>query len=344
MRAEEQAAAGSAAVASDYYRATAWQPERESLPRRRGQMDRRSRSFRFQWTAGQKLSKDYVPDLVPGDFLETWPPGQDEDTNWYVEEGRGREKKRVPMAWINQESIRWATLPSSSWRWLIVKGFAKFLSTIGLGFITLASISMVFMLGRSWQSVFLDSYLPVVIYVGGPSALIWATITLIESFFPSWIYKDPKGPLWEFNRRTGFVTAFRDPKKKRDAGQVAWQSPFSEFDGYIHSGPTQQGLPLYYGAMVHRFREEALPLTAFQAASSNDEAHKALWNFWLQYMDSTAPLPDIPLFEPYRQKDPVTAEHDKRIGRNPRYWRDMDDVTYKQKTDEMYKRCLKVFG
>jgi len=96
--------------------------------------------------------------------------------------------------------------------------------------------------------------------------------------------------------------------------------------------------------MVHRFREEALPLTDFQAASSNDEDHKALWNFWLQYMDSTAPLPDIPLFEPHRHKDPVTAEHDKRSGRNPRYWRDMDEATYKQKTDEMYKRCLKVFS
>ena len=96
--------------------------------------------------------------------------------------------------------------------------------------------------------------------------------------------------------------------------------------------------------MVHRYREEALTLTAFQAASANDEDHKALWNFWLQYMDSTAPLPDIPLFEPHRHKDPVTAEHDKATGRHPRYWRDMDEVTYKQKTDEIYKKCLKVFG
>src|SRR5690554_6500567 len=170
MRAEEQAAAGSASVAIDYYRATAWRSDQDTRPRRRGQLEQRSRSFRFQWAAGLKLSKEYVSDLVPGDFLETWPPGQDEDTNWYVGEGRGGGKKRVPTARINQESIRWATLPSSSWCWLVVKGFAKFLSTIGLGFITLASISMVFMLGRSWQSVFLDSYLPVVIYVGGPSA------------------------------------------------------------------------------------------------------------------------------------------------------------------------------
>lgn len=327
-----------------YYSSTAWQPEQSGRPRRRGQFDKRSRSFRVQWAAGQKLSKDYASDVVPGDFLETWPPGQDEDTNWYVEQGRGAEKRRVPIAWINQESIRWATLPSSSWRWLVLKAFAKFLSTIGALFFTLVCIIMLLTVERHWQSLLTDFYIPVMFYGGGTSALIWATITLTEHFLPSWIYKDPKGPLWEFNRRTGLVTAFRSPKRKRDAGQIAWQSPFADFDGYVHTGPTHQGLPLYYGAMVHRFREEALALTDFQAASSNDEDHKALWNFWLQYMDSTAPLPDIPLFEPHRHKDPVTAEHDKRIGRNPRYWRDMDEATYKQKTDEMYERCLKVFS
>jgi hypothetical protein len=96
--------------------------------------------------------------------------------------------------------------------------------------------------------------------------------------------------------------------------------------------------------MVHRFKEQALRSTDFQAASANDEDHKALWNFWLQYMDSTAPLPDIPLFELHRNMDPVTAEHDRRTGRNPRYWPDMDEGTCKQKTDEMYKKCLKAFG
>jgi hypothetical protein len=169
-------------------------------------------------------------------------------------------------------------------------------------------------------------------------------VNLIERLFPGWIYKDPQGPLWEFNRRTGLVTVFRSPKKQRDAGEIEWQSPFSEFDGYVHSGPTHQGLPLYYGVMVHRFKEQALRLTDFQAASANDEDHKALWNFWLQYMDSTAPLPDIPLFELHRNMDPVTAEHDRRTGRNPRYWPDMDEGTCKQKTDEMYKKCLKAFG
>lgn len=332
---------------STYYSPTAWQSGREEKPGRRGQLDTRSRSFRFQWAAGQKLPKEYIRDLVPGDFLETWPPGQDEDTNWYVEQGYGKEKRKVPIAWVNQESIRWATLPSSSWRWLLLKVFAKFTLILGAAGILLASLSIALFVDDSdieKRQLFVEGFLPMIVYGGGGCALIWGAISLIERLFPGWIYKDPKGPLWEFNRRTGLVTVFRNPRKKRDAGQIAWQSPFSEFDGYVHSGPTHQGLPLYYGAMVHRFREEALTLTAFQAASANDEDHKALWNFWLQYMDSSAPLPDIPLFEPYRSKDPVTAAYDKHMGRNPRYWRDMDEAAYKRKTDEMYKQCLKVFG
>lgn len=320
------------------------QPGLDEKPRRRGQLDIRSRSFRFQWAAGEKLSKGYVPDVVPGDFLETWPPGQDEDSNWYIEKGHGKEKKKVPIAWINQESIRWATLPSSSWRWLISKAFAKFILLGGGALLLLQLLEAVFLSDRNPTPYIKEFFIPALVYVGGPCAVVWSGVSLIERLFPGWIYKDPRGPQWEFNRRTGLVTVFRDPKKKRDAGQIAWQSPFSEFDGYVHSGPTHQGLPLYYGAMVHRFREEALTLTDFQAASANDEDHKAQWNFWLQYMDSTAPLPDIPLFEPHRSKDPVTAEYDRKTERNPRYWRDMDEATYKQKTKEMYQRCLKAFG
>ncbi len=325
---------------SSYYGPTAWQADKEEPLRKRRTPDTRSARFRFQWAAGQKLSKNFIQDLVPGDFLETWTPDQDEDTNWYVEKGRGAGKKKVPIAWMDHESVRWATLPGSTWRWVILKGLAKFLLTVGLIFFTLASISLVFMVDRSWHSVFFETYLPVVIKVGGPCMLIWGGISLLERLFPAFIYKSPKGPLWELNRRTGMVTAFCNPKKKVNAGKIAWQSPFAEFDCYVHSGPTHQGLPLYYAVIVHSFREEAMYLTDFQAASASDEDHKALWNFWLQYMDSTATLPDIPLFEPHRHKDPVTAEYDKANGRSPRYWRDMDEATYKQKTDEMYKRVM----
>ena len=46
-------------------------------------------------------------------------------------------------------------------------------------------------------------------------------------------------------------------------------------------------------------------------------------------MDVSHPLPDAPLSEEHRQKDPTTAEHDRTTGRNPRYWIDMDGATFK---------------
>ncbi len=229
---------------STYYSPTAWQPGRDEKLRHRGQLDTRSRSFRFQWAAGQKLSKEYVTDVVPGDFLEIWPPGQGEDTNWYVGNGRGKEKGKAPIAWINHDSIRFATLPSSSWRWLLLKAFAKVILLAGGALLLLQLLDVVFLSDRNPVSYINGFFIPSLIYVGGPCVLVWSGVGLIERLFPGWIYKDPKGPLWEFNRRTGLVTVFRNPKKKRDAGQIAWQSPFAEFDGYVHSGPTHQGLPL----------------------------------------------------------------------------------------------------
>ena len=114
---------------STYYSPTAWQAGREEKRSRRGQLDTRSRSFRFQWASGQKLSKTYVQDLVPANFLRTWHA---KDIDADVETGkknaqrlRDEGKCDKPIGWIDQESIRFATLPSSSWRWLLLKAFAK---------------------------------------------------------------------------------------------------------------------------------------------------------------------------------------------------------------------------
>src|SRR5699024_7944776 len=47
------------------------------------------------------------------------------------------------------------------------------------------------------------------------------------------------------------------------------------------------------------------------------------WEFLQNYMDISRPLPEYVVLEAYRHLDPVTAEHDKKTGRNPRYLRDM---------------------
>ena len=59
-------------------------------------------------------------------------------------------------------------------------------------------------------------------------------------------------------------------------------------------------------------------------------------------MDVSRPLPDVPFLEPYRHKDPVTAEHDENTGRPAHYWRDMDMTTFEQKAEEMGSRVRSI--
>ena len=68
----------------------------------------------------------------------------------------------------------------------------------------------------------------------------------------------------------------------------------------------------------------------------------ALWDFIQNYMDTSHPLPDAPLFEEHRHNDPTTAEHDKARSRNPRYWIDMDDETFKLAQHDMRGRVDRI--
>ncbi|MGA4601389.1 hypothetical protein ACPA1U_11510, partial [Ectopseudomonas hydrolytica] len=68
----------------------------------------------------------------------------------------------------------------------------------------------------------------------------------------------------------------------------------------------------------------------------------ALWDYLQNYMDISKPLPDTPELEAFRHLDPTTAEHDRQTGRAPRYWRDMDDETFKAKERELNERIPQI--
>ena len=59
------------------------------------------------------------------------------------------------------------------------------------------------------------------------------------------------------------------------------------------------------------------------------------WEFLQQFMDVSRPLPDVPQFEPFRRLDPVTAEHDRRVGRPAEYWKHVDEA----EAQEMHARA-----
>lgn len=96
--------------------------------------------------------------------------------------------------------------------------------------------------------------------------------------------------------------------------------------------------------LSHRYSKLNLTVGDILGAHGSATMCYVYWDCTQNYMDVTHPLSEMPMLEKYRPLDPVTVEHDQQTGRLLRYWRDMDEATYKQKTDEMYKRCLEVFG
>lgn len=135
----------------------------------------------------------------------------------------------------------------------------------------------------------------------------------------------------EFNRITGQV------KFALGKGRF-FEAPFVEFDAYAER-VVQRGGIFYRLMLVHRYTQKQFNKTSL----SNIEAEKtevlALWDMLQRYMDVTQPLPDMPRLEPFRHLDPVTAEHDRQTGRNPRYWRDLDlEAWQKAEGAELLKR------
>ena len=82
---------------------------------------------------------------------------------------------------------------------------------------------------------------------------------------------------------------------------------------------------------MHRYTQKTFNKTAFSTIEAEKSEVLALWDMLQRYMDVTQPLPDMPRLEPFRHRDPVTREYDEKIGRNPRYWRDLDLDTWQER-------------
>ena len=119
-----------------------------------------------------------------------------------------------------------------------------------------------------------------------------------------------------FNRQTGMVTVARRFRKP-------FVAPFYEFDVTMEYRPGSHGSGGMALWLHHRYTtcEVFLGGKLHPLGLSPEEA-MAFWDCLQRYMDTSQPLPELPVLEQFRHLDPTTARYDAQSGRPPRRWRE----------------------
>jgi len=321
----------------DYYSPTSYRPDRipdQPASQARGLYQKFS-CTRLPWGSTQ--------DVIPSNLLEFLTPElmrlHERNSQEKSEQLANGTYKETPFDGVelhqryNHESLKISRLPFGSQLWLILRSMGKF-GTIFLSVLVflvwLAALSK----SEGTESAVKNLAESLILMVG-PCVISWIAGHVVVNHFPKLWFRPPKGPLWDLNRLTGLVTLYdyKTFKKTGVIGEIT--APFYEFDAYIHTSPDRQGFPLNVLFLMHRYRDIRIKVGALLGAEQTPQEVCALWDLLQNYMDTSRPLPDTPALEEYRSKDPITAEHDRKTGRDPRYWADMDDETFKARCREM---------
>ncbi|KPX71709.1 hypothetical protein ALO84_00475 [Pseudomonas syringae pv. maculicola] len=241
----------------------------------------------------------------------------------------------------DQERFRFAQLPFQTQLWLFMQQGGKWSFIILLPMFLLVSFLGINKPAGSAFTLYVNNVIETFPILMGPWLAFWIIGHVVINYFPRVWFRPPKGPLWELNRRTGLVTIFGYKRHRKEGVIDEFVAPFYEFDAYMITTHDRHGP--YYGLLLqHRYEEQHINFHALLGPDDFQQRPCALWDFLQNYMDTSGPIPDIPLFEPYRHLDPVTAIYDQQRGRNPRYWIDMDDATFKAEVDAMWQRVYAI--
>ncbi|MGR2738364.1 hypothetical protein ACUY1T_07925 [Billgrantia sp. Q4P2] len=321
------------------YAADAYTPERAQQPR--SEECRHSRRFRLAAASGQRLPRRQpTVDMAPMRELRDTPPAKLREIEAMPgHTPRPPDRPEHPLRW-DEECLRYTSQTKRNFFFGIIRvtGIVGIFWLTPITFLTAIILAAIdandartgnfffnFIAFFWWEGTLL-------VLIG--SLVLWGGANLIYRLFPNWSSGYQPGPMWELNRATGKVVVFSNPGKKSTAWQVAHELPFEEFDCYLQSTPSHQGLPQFNLSLMH-YREEAhVALVGMFGATSSHVEQRAAWDMIQRYMDTSQPLPDTPMWEEFRHLDPTTLEHDQRTGRNPRYWRDMDDDAFAQRVNE----------
>jgi hypothetical protein len=320
-------------MSSSYYAPTAYRSDQipNQPPSAERSWIRRFAKVRLPWGNTQEVAPD-------GFLLERKPSS----LRFQAEMNREREEKLalgtyVPAPyehvdfhdWHDHEGFRFSLWSKRSHFWIYLMGGGKALFYLAIVVSTMTYFLMLFALDEPWQKTTIDLLPILAMWIGAP-LFCWALGALVIRYFPHLWVKPSRGPIWEISRRTGLVTLFDynngEYKKNGTIGELT--APFYEFDAYIATIPDRQGLPMNVLYIAHRYRDIVINFGALVPPGAG-ELCCALWDFLQNYMDTSRPLPDLPRYEEFRHLDPVTAQYDREVGRNPRLWIDMDDETFK---------------
>lgn len=133
-------------------------------------------------------------------------------------------------------------------------------------------------------------------------------------------------------RREGLVRI-----KQKDG---VFEAPFIEFDAYRIHTPSGRGGRYYNLLLQHRYSNTQLWMKGLVTDAMNPKDINAYWSMIQQYMDVSGPLPDVPIFEPFRQRDPVTEAADRESGRDPFFWRNMSNDQWRAEYESDYQQRL----
>jgi hypothetical protein len=253
---------------------------------------------------------------------ETVPVSMIEEPTPFEIQQRLKENKSETHWDENQYSAgslnRWGLI------YFYLSAIAKAFCTIGgplfiiviLGFILFdASLDLNELLGALYIYIF---------FVFLPCGLIWGYFEASgHGYLPMpWFMNAVKH--FTFSRSTGKVIRYKNNKE-------LYSHPFSEFDCYLVSSPSHQGILSYQLHLVHRYRRyaDSIPLHTFSSSQQPDEFER-IWNLIQRYMDTSQAMPDVPELEPARAKDPTTAAWDAKNNRKPDYWFSMDDDEFEE--------------